>query len=186
MIVKLPFPATFDDLMKVDGKAELIGGRIIEFMASGRLHGRLSKRIVNSLDAFIGGPGGAEAFGDSVGYAIDPPLASGRQSFSPDASYYAGPWSDDTSFIFGPPTFAAEVRSENDYGPAMDKEYEDKRGDYFAAGTLAVWDVDPEGKTVTKYEASNPTAGVVFHPGDQADAEPAVPGWRLDVAALFA
>ncbi len=186
MIVKLPFPATFDDLMKVEGKAELIGGRIIELMASGRLHGRLTKRIVNSLDAFIGAPGGAEAFGDSVGYAIDPPLISGRQSFSPDASYYDGPWSDDTSFILGAPVFAVEVRSENDYGPAMDRAYADKRADYFEAGTLVVWDVDPDAETVTKYESANPLAVTVFRPGDTADAEPAVPGWRLDVTALFA
>ena len=37
MIVALPFPATLADLMKVEGKAELIGGRIVESMASGSL-----------------------------------------------------------------------------------------------------------------------------------------------------
>ena len=85
MIVKLPFPATFDDLMRADGKAELVGGRILELMASGILPGRVSKRIVRSLDDHL--PAVGEAFGDNVGYAIDPSLISGRQSFSPDASY---------------------------------------------------------------------------------------------------
>ena len=89
-------------------------------------------------------------------------------------------------FVEGAPTFAVEVRSEHDYGPAMDREYADKRADYFEAGTAVVWDVDPVGRTVTKYAAADPTTGTAFGPGDRADAEPAVPGWRLDVTALFA
>lgn len=186
MIVKTPFPATFADLMNVDGKAELIGGRVIELMATGRLPNRIGKRILTSLDSFVEVNGIGEAFTDNVGYAIDPPLTSGRQSFSPDVSCYNGPRTDDSSFIPGPPTFAVEVRSENDYGPGADREYAAKRADYFEAGTLVVWDVDPVGQTVTKYESAAPTAGTTFRPGDTADAEPAVPGWRLDVTALFA
>jgi hypothetical protein len=38
-------------------------------------------------------------------------------------------------FIEGPPTFAVEVRCENDYGPSADDEYAAKRADYFEAGT---------------------------------------------------
>jgi Uma2 family endonuclease len=89
-------------------------------------------------------------------------------------------------FVDGPPTFAVEVRSEHDYGPAKDQDYSDKRKDYFFAGTLAVWDVDPVGETVTLYRASDPITPIVFRPGDIADAEPAVPGWRLKVDELFA
>ena len=47
-----------------------------------------------------------------------------------------------------PPAFAAEVRSENDSGLAAESEMADKRSDYFAAGTLVVWDVDPVAQTV--------------------------------------
>ena len=187
MIVKLPFPATFDDLMKTDGKAELIGGRIIEYMATGIIPCRIATRILRSLDDHADQLGVGEAFGDSLGYAVDPPLTSGRQSFSPDASYFAGTLpTNQMGFVEGGPTFAVEVRSENDYGPAKDTEYADKRADYFEAGALVVWDVDPQGKTVTKYEANEPTNGVVFRPGDTAGSASAVHGWRLDVTTLFA
>jgi len=187
MIVKLPFPATLADLMNVEGKAELIGGRIVEHTASGIIPGRVSRRIVRSLDDFTPRLGIGEAFGDNVGYAIDPPLTSGRQSFSPDASYHMGQLpANQMGFAEGGPTFAVEVRSENDYGPWADREYAAKRADYFEAGTLVVWDVDPVGQTVTKYDSANRTVGTTFRPGDTADAEAAVPGWRLDVTALFA
>ena len=184
MIVSLPFPATLSDLMKVEGKAELIGGRIVEQMASGRLPNRIAKRILRSLDDFAGRIGTGEAFTDNLGYAVDPPLISGRQSFSPDASYHSGPFpSNEMGFIECAPTFAVEVRSENDYGRSAETAMADKRADYFEAGTLAVWDVDPLAETITLH---TPDSELIFRPGDIAHAEPALPGWTLDVSALFA
>ena len=44
-------------------------------------------------------------------------------------------------FCQGAPVFAVEVRSQYDYGPAAEQEMQDKRTDYFACGTLVVWDV---------------------------------------------
>lgn len=37
---------------------------------------------------------------------------------------------------------AVQVRSEGDYGAAAGRELTAQREDYFAAGTLVVWDVD--------------------------------------------
>jgi Uma2 family endonuclease len=51
--------------------------------------------------------------------------------------------------------------------------------------TLVVWDVDPIAESVRKYLASSPDQPIVFHRGDQADAEPAVPGWRISVDRIF-
>jgi Uma2 family endonuclease len=183
MIVSLPFPATLEDLMKFDGKAELIGGRIVEGMPTGRRPNRIAGRIYRHLCDCVEETEIGEAFTDNMGFAIDPPLLSGRQSFSPDASFHLGPFPpNDMSFIDGPPTFAVEVRSENDCGRSAETAMADKRADYFEAGTLAVWDVDPLAKTITLH---TPTSEVVFRPGDRAHAEPALSGWTLDVSALF-
>ena len=89
-------------------------------------------------------------------------------------------------FIPGAPNFAAEVRGENDYGPAAEVEMASKRADYFAAGTLTVWDVDPESQTIAVYRLAAPTQPTICRSGDQAEAEPAVPGWRIAVDDLFA
>ncbi len=45
-------------------------------------------------------------------------------------------------FLEGAPIFAVEVRSENDDGPAAERAMAQKRADYFACGTLVVWDVN--------------------------------------------
>jgi Uma2 family endonuclease len=176
---------TLDDLMGVKGKAELIDGRIVRYMPTGILPNRIARRIVRSLEDYLPTLGRGEAFTDSLGYAIRPPLPSKRQSFSPDASFYDGPLPPDLQdFVDGPPTFAAEVRSKHDYGPSKDRDYADKRKDYFFAGTLVVWDVDPVAETITRYTA--PDTSTIFRRGDVADAEPAVPGWRLKVDDVFA
>jgi Uma2 family endonuclease len=178
--------ATLDDLYRTPGKAELIGGRIIPFMPTGIRPNEVAGNIYVSLRAHAQQSGRGRAFTDNLGYAV-PELPSGRESFSPDASYYNGPLpADRMRFVEGPPTFAAEVRSEGSYGPAADTELAAKRADYFAAGTLAVWDVDPVAETVTLYRAAAPAQPVVFRRGDTADAEPAVPGWRVVVNEVFA
>jgi Uma2 family endonuclease len=178
--------ATLDDLYRFPGKAELINGRIVPLMAPGRRPNRIASRIFRSLDDYAQAQGVGEAYTDNMGFAV-PMLPSGREAFNPDTSYYNGPFpADDMRFIEGPPTFAVEVRGENDYGHAAEAELAAKRADYFTAGTLVVWDVDPVADTITCYGAANPTQPMVFRRGDVADAEPAVPGWRIDVSAIFA
>jgi len=49
-----------------------------------------------------------------------------------------------------------------------------------------IWDVDLLSEDVIKsYKASDPDHPVIFRRGDIADAEPAVPGWRMAVDDLF-
>ncbi|HEY1859999.1 MAG TPA: Uma2 family endonuclease, partial [Gemmataceae bacterium] len=98
--------ATLDDLYRTPGKAELIGGRIVHLMATGRTPNRVAFRIARSLDDYADQTGKGEAYSDNMGFAI-PELPSGRESFSPDASYYDGPLPANLMrFIEGPPKFA--------------------------------------------------------------------------------
>ncbi len=177
--------ATLDDLYRVKGKAELIGGRIVHLMPTGRKPNRVASRIFRSLDDHAEAIGQGEAYTDNMGFAVRV-LSSGRQSFSPDAAYYLGPFSsDDMRFIDGAPTFAVEVRSEGDHGEAPEAEMAAKRADYFEAGTPVVWDVDPKAEVVRVYRAGSPGRPEIFTRGQEADAEPAVPGWRMAVDRIF-
>lgn len=178
-------PATIDDLYRVEGKAELIDGKIVHFMSSGIRPAEIALTIALLLREFAKGHGG-KAIGDGLGYAIRLPLRSRRQSFQPDASYYSGPLPNNLMrFIEGPPTLAVEVRSEGDYTAAAEKELAAKRADYFEAGTLVVWDVDPMARTIASYRAESPTQPEIFHAGETASAEPAVPGWKVAVNDVF-
>jgi Uma2 family endonuclease len=176
--------ATLADLARTPGKAELIGGRIIELMPTGIRPNEVAGNIYASLRSYVRTNRRGRAFTDNIGFTV-PELTSGRESFSPDASYYSGPVQANLMrFVEGAPSFAVEVRSENDYSPSAETEITDKRADYFEAGTSVVWDVDPLAETVTCYRRGDPVH-VVFHRGEEANAEPAVPGWRIAVDEVF-
>ncbi len=177
--------ATLDDLYNVEGKAELIGGRIVRYMASGDVPNEVALEITISLREYAKRTGRGMARGDGLGFDV-PELSSGRQSFEPDASYYTGPRpTRRLRFIEGPPTFAVEVRDERDYLPEAESEMAAKRADYFEAGTLVVWDVDTVSELIHSYKADDPARATTFRRGEVADAEPAVPGWRIGVDEVF-
>jgi Uma2 family endonuclease len=180
--------ATLDDLYDVEGKAELIGGKIVRLMPTGELPADVGGGIYASLREHAKKTRTGKAYPDGVGYAV-PKLPSGRESFCPDTSYFDGPTPaapvDRMRFIQGAPKLAVEVRSENDYGPAAEAAITAKRGDYFTARTQVVWDVDPLAQTVTVHRATDPDNPTVYGIDDVAEAEPAVPGWRLPLRDIF-
>ena len=174
--------ATLEDLYKIEGKAELVQGEIKRMSPTGRKPGYAADEIFVSLRCCIRNLGRGIAVGDNKGFRVALPT---RESFSPNAAYYIGPNSE-MRFFEGAPRFAVEVRSENDYGPQAERDMADKRADYFAAGTLVVWDVDLLSRDVIrKYAVNQPLSPIVFQHGEVADAEPAVPGWTLAVNDLF-
>ena len=169
-------------LYRAAGKAEIVGGEIVVMSPAGGLHGRASSNVLLSLRAWERRAGLGRAYGDNVGFLVDLPH---RKSFAPDACFYVGP-PPGPKFLSGAPVFAAEVRSEEDYGPAAEGKMARKRADYFAAGTRVVWDVDVlREELVRVHVAEDPDQPRIYRRGDIAEAEPAVPGWSMAVDDLF-
>jgi Uma2 family endonuclease len=176
-------PATVEDLYRIDGKAELVRGRVVREPPTGFGPNRGAGSIFIELRTYEAQVGGGVAVADNCAFLVDLP---DRQSFSPDAAWFTGPTTG-MRFLEGAPDFAVEVRSEHDYGPAAERRLAAKRADYFAAGTRVVWDVDLlAGDVVRVYRSDEPLVPTVYRRSEVAEAEPAVPGWRLAVDALFA
>jgi Uma2 family endonuclease len=175
--------ATIEDLYHVpdNGKAELVNGELVLMSPTGDLPSSAAGAIYASLRQHARLKGG-RAYTDNAGFIVNLPH---RKSFSPDATFYVGPRSGG-KFLNGAPVFAVEVRSEGDYGPKAERAIGAKRADYFAAGTLVVGDVDVlRDEVVRVYRATDPGDPVVYHRGEVAEAEPAVPGWQMPVDELF-
>ncbi len=173
--------ATIDDLYKVDGKAEIVNGEIVHMSPTGGLPNYAAFQISRSLHEHAREYGSGLAVADNAAFVVNLPH---RKSFSPDAAFYVGKIT--MKFFEGAPVFAVEVRSENDYGPRAERAIAAKRVDYFAAGTMVVWDVDLMNEDVIRvYRASVPESPKVYHRGELAEAEPGVPGWTMLVDDLF-
>lgn len=174
--------ATIEDLYKVDGKAELVNGELVHMSPTGGTPSMAAREIAFSLRDYERRTKSGYAVTDNAAFVVNLPH---RKSFSPDAAFYVGEIT--MKFFEGAPVFAAEVRSEGDYGPAAERTLEQKRADYFAAGTQVVWDVDLLSDDVVKvYRADDPENPAVYRRGESADAEPALSGWKMPVDDLFA
>jgi Uma2 family endonuclease len=174
--------ATVDDLYQVEGKAELVNGEIVQMSPTGDVPSRAASAINARLRGYEASAKTGRAYGDNTGFLVRLP---GRQSFSPDVAFYVGPRFGG-KFLEGAPVFAVEVRSEGDYGPSAEREMAAKRADYFAAGTQVVWDVDVlRGELIRVFRATDPETPVVFGRRETADAEPALPGFRMLVDEIF-
>jgi len=89
-------------------------------------------------------------------------------------------------FLDGAPVFAVEIRGEGEYRGGAEARMALKREDYFTAGTLVVWDVDLMSDEVIRvYRAADPAHPTVYRRGETAEAEPAVPSWRMPIDDLF-
>jgi Uma2 family endonuclease len=174
--------ATIEDLYKVEAKAELVNGEIVEMPPAGDDPGRASLKVAARLLIHEERTGSGRAYPDGTGFHVNLPH---RKLFSPDVAWHTGPGTG-MEFLEGAPVFAVEVRSKTDYGPRAEWALREKRADYFACGTLVVWDVDLQSEEVIKsYKANDPENPIIFRRGESADAEPAVPGWRMAVDELF-
>lgn len=183
--MKVRTPATIEDLYRVEGKAELVGGEIEYMTPTGDSPSRASLRICMSLQRYEDQTGLGRTYPDNVGFVVNRPR---QRSFSPDAAFYTGRIKQGVNmkFLEGAPAFAVEIRSENDYGRAAEKRLAAKRADYFAAGTQVVWDVDLQSLEVVRvYRTDSPDKPTIYHRGDMAEAEPALPGWNMPVDDLF-
>lgn len=176
--------ATIEDLYRVreDCKAELVDGNLLLMQPTGDYPGRASGNIYISLRQYESRTRSGYAYSDNVGFRV---VLPNRESFSPDASYFIGERTG-MKFLNGAPIFAAEVRSEGDYGPSAEQAMAAKRRDYFAAGTLVVWDIDLLGEDVIRsYTSENPETPTVYRRGEFATAIPALPDWTFSVDDLF-
>jgi Uma2 family endonuclease len=174
--------ATIEDLYRVPDKAEIVNGELVIMTPAGGLHGYAVSAIHASLFDYARRTKRGYALPDNVGFIVNLP---NRRSFSPDVAFWTGgPLT--RKFPEGAPIFAVEVRSDKDYGRAAERAMAVKRADYFAAGTLVVWDVDVlEDHVVRVYRAASPEHPISYRRGEHAEAEPALPDWSMAVEDLF-
>lgn len=84
-----------------------------------------------------------------------------------------------TSYVDGPPVFAAEVLSPSDKQREIDEAIEE----YLACGVKLLWIVDPADETVTVYRPG--AEPMLFNNTQEIAGDPELPGFRCRVAEIF-
>jgi Uma2 family endonuclease len=120
---RCPSPQLIDELTHPLGKIRLgrldqqmvviVNGEPVLLPPTGDVPSRAGFNIASNLREFERQNPIGRAYPDNTGYKVNLP---NRAFFSPDASFYTGK-ATGMKFLEGSPVFAAEVRSEYDYGP---------------------------------------------------------------------
>ncbi|MCA1656258.1 MAG: Uma2 family endonuclease [Actinobacteria bacterium] len=160
---------------------QLIDGEIVVNQPNVR-HQRMLLELVTLLQQWLREhPGHGEA-----GIPVDVHLDE-RNVFAPDVWWVPEPRrpSRDAKRLVGPPALAVEVRSPSTWRYDLGT----KRSVYERHGLAELWLVDTESDTVLVYRRSSPESpgfDVALEVGaGEALATPLLPGFSLDVAALF-
>lgn len=160
-------------------RVELSRGRVVREPRPGAEHGWLAGRLVRLLGSYAEEHDlGLVVTQTGFLLAENPPTIRG-----PDAAFIANEQLSGEEIPTGlwtvPPSLAAEVVSpSNSVGEIQEKVLE-----YLEAGTELVWVVEPRSRAVTVWRP--PPEARSVREEDVLDGADVLPGFRLEVAALF-
>lgn len=164
-------------LQRDEGLFELVDGTLVE-KTMGFFESRVGFLIARLLDEYAERHGLGLVLGESALMRISGQLRM------PDAAFFSAgriPAQGLARKIMpAGPDLAVEVLSDSNTAAEMER----KRGEYFAAGTVLVWEVEPELRLVRVYTA--PDTFHTVHEDGTLEGEPALPGFRLPLRELFA
>jgi len=164
-----------------DCRLELIRGEVRRMSPTGGTHGILCMRLGAALFHFVEAHGLGVALGAETGFVVrrDPDSVLGADAaFVSRARLEAVENLD--KFVPFAPDLAVEVLSPSNTAVEMDE----KIALYFAAGSRAVWIVNPKRRTVAVY--TSPFDVRILGEGDALDGGDVLPGFALPLARLFA
>lgn len=168
-----------------EGLSELVGGDVVREPPPGEAHGRFAGNVFGMLWSFVREHQLGAVYAAETGFVLARNPDTVR---APDAAFVSrerlraeersrearrGPYFE------GAPDLAVEVLSPGDAPAAV----ADKVRDFLAAGSAAVWVIDPHERTLTVHRRDHLPR--TFTEDDTLDAEPAVPGFRLRVGEIF-
>jgi Uma2 family endonuclease len=159
---------------------ELVRGALRVCEPPGGVHGRLAMRLGSLLHTYVERHDLGTVLVES-GYILERQPDTVR---GPDISFVSrarmGTDQIPREFIPGTPDLAVEVLSPGD----RPSEIAERIGDCFRAGAQRAWIVDPRRQCVVVHSPDGRAAELGT--GDVLDGEDVVPGFRCDVAEVFA
>ena len=157
-------------------RAELVDGKVIKQPPTMLSHDRLAFIIAMKLEGFVAQrrlglvvTGGSFRTGESQVRVPDVSFISNQDLEGENLD----------SYIQKPPTLAVEIISKNDtYG-----DVDDKADEFLAAGSQAVWIVNPRRRTIAVHTPDGLPA--VYNIGDSIPGGEILPGFELPLADIF-
>ena len=174
---------TADELWRMphdNFRYELVQGELKQMSPSGYEHGAVVVNLTSPLDRHVKAHGIGVVSGAETGFLIArdpdtvraPDIALVRRERIPASGL-------PRSYFPGAPDLAVEVVSPGD----TVYEVDEKIMEWLAAGSLAVWIVNPRRRTVAIHRVDGTVT--TLRESDELDGQQVVPSFRLSVAEIF-
>ena len=159
---------------------ELVGGELLEMALAGGFHGQVAFTIASIIAAHIRGKDLGKGFTAEAGFVTGRDPDSVR---APDAAFVSKqrlPGGQvPRGFVEVAPDLAVEVVSPSDTATAVQAKVEE----YFAAGTLLVWVVYPDSRSVPVHRSLREVEAL--HEGNELDGRAVFDDFGVLVDELF-
>lgn len=163
-----------------EGLSELVAGEVVCEPPPSEEHGWVAGNVFGLLWSFVRERRLGRVYAAETGFVLSRDPDTVR---APDVAFVSAerlaPEARRGPYFEGAPDLAVEVLSPGT-GPVVMAA---KVRDFLAAGARAVWVVDPARRTVTVHRRDHVPR--TLSESDTLDADPAVPGFRLPVRAVF-
>lgn len=174
---------TADDLAAMGDRAsrkELQEGELVDMSPAGGPHGEVALNIGAIIRQFVREHRLGKCFAAETGFVLfrDPDTVR-----APDFAYVSATrlpgGTLPPGYFPGPPDLAVEVLSPSESRESIQQKTEE----YFAAGSAAVWVVDPAAREVRTY--TDPATSRVFTDRDELSGQAVLPGFTIPVREFF-
>jgi Uma2 family endonuclease len=162
-------------------RQELIRGEVVTMSLPGGEHGEIAQEIGGLMWAHVKASKLGRTYAAETGFLVerDPDTVRGADVAFVRTDRLAAIKNRKKHVPFAP-DLAFEVNSPND----RDDEIEEKIQLWLKAGSLLVWSVDPESRTVVVYRPG--AEPVTLGEDQEIDGGDVIPGFRCRVADFFA
>lgn len=175
---------TADELLRLPRgtwRYELVDGALRRMTPAGHVHGRVAAEVGASLTIFVRDRNLGETYAAETGFLLRRSPDTVR---APDAAFVSHEHLSSMTllpegYFPGPPDFAVEVLSPSD----TDREVEAKNADWLDSGCRAVLVLDPVAGTARLHRPGQ--TAMDFATGGVVTVDDLLPGWSLDLAAVF-
>ena len=171
---------TAEELLRLTGdgqRYELVRGELITMAPAGGDHGYIALNIGGIVREYVRTHGLGRVYAAETGFRLQRNPDTVR---APDAAFVrAERVRPSPGYIDGAPDLAVEVVSPND----TYTEVSMKVAEWFSAGALLIWIIDPSGNTVAVHLPDG--TSTMLHESDMLDGGAVLPGLSVLVADIF-